>query len=272
MQLLTTGSSPNPRWIIQVEGPSSKDEEVYEHSFAGKVLSSGMESGGSTTEVTKTSPGSSPQGSDAGSSDSRGRIKRTKKQADGTLHVETKQGAGDELTHNASAEGDNLAVEAVADTDNTAMSQAIDSKRSSPAHSDISAAALARLSARETRRNRRQATAPVKPVVVSINHPVTAAVANINRKRKLSGAAKLAVKKKREREEDCVKIKFLTGTLLLYRGPLRRAEFVRRVWRVGSELASMTAKVKGIIPWKLRYDAINDAESNLLENYWVSEL
>jgi hypothetical protein len=79
------------------------------------------------------------------------------------------------------------------------------------------------------------------------------------RKRKLTGAAKLSVETKRERElktdkkstnassqatsakqqqqqqlhpkepEECVKVKFLTGTLYLYRGKRRRAEFVRRV-------------------------------------------
>lgn len=92
-------------------------------------------------------------------------------------------------------------------------------KRASPTQSDVSSTTAARLSAREARVRRRQQAPKV----------VAARKGTSNKSKKLSGAAKQAVKRKKEKEEDCVKIKFLTGTLYLYRGERRRAEFVRRV-------------------------------------------
>ena len=86
----------------------------------------------------------------------------------------------------------------------------------------------ARVSARETRTRRRQAmmedVTATEPYEQTISKPMASG------KRKLTGAALLAHKNKRQRkDENCVTVKFLTGTLYLYRGPQRRAEFVRRV-------------------------------------------
>jgi hypothetical protein len=38
-QLLTEGTSPNPRWLVKFDNKDMKDEEVYEHVFGRKVLS-----------------------------------------------------------------------------------------------------------------------------------------------------------------------------------------------------------------------------------------
>lgn len=65
------------------------------------------------------------------------------------------------------------------------------------------------VSAREARSRRRQ-TADTKKRKNNKNSVVTAA-------------------KRQRTEEECVKVKLLTGTLLLYRGRNPRAEFVRRV-------------------------------------------
>ena len=41
-QLLTEGSSPNPRWLVKFDGQHHKHEEMYERSF-GKLLSQAEE-------------------------------------------------------------------------------------------------------------------------------------------------------------------------------------------------------------------------------------
>lgn len=91
-----------------------------------------------------------------------------------------------------------------------------------------SAKEKARVSARETRTRRRQAM--MEDVTAAEPYEQAASKLTASGKRKLTGAALLAHKNKRQRnDENCVTVKFLTGTLYLYRGPQRRAEFVRRV-------------------------------------------
>ena len=87
----------------------------------------------------------------------------------------------------------------------------------------------ARVSAREARTRRRQAMME-DATVAEPQQQQMARKPSASGKRKLTGAALLAQKNKRQRnDENCVTVKFLTGTLYLYRGPQRRAEFVRRV-------------------------------------------
>ena len=79
------------------------------------------------------------------------------------------------------------------------------------------------VSAREARSRRRQSIIDDVKVKVVPRKPTKQMS-----KRKLAGAAAQARKSKRQRyDKNCVAIKFLTGTLYLYRGPQRRAEFVR---------------------------------------------
>ena len=83
------------------------------------------------------------------------------------------------------------------------------------------------VSAREQRSQRRQAmidefgTALVSPP----SHPQSG-----SGKRKNNGKTSKSKRPRHEEDGKCLKIKLLTGTLYLYRGPRnRRAEFVRRV-------------------------------------------
>jgi hypothetical protein len=82
-----------------------------------------------------------------------------------------------------------------------------------------------KVSAREQRSARRQAVVDEFGTIVSPpSHPTHGG------KRKHNGKSSKS-KRSRQDEDDanCLKIKLLTGTLYLYRGRHRRAEFVRRV-------------------------------------------
>lgn len=227
-QLLTTGSSPNPRWLVRYENQPYKNQEVYEHTFLGKV----------TTEPEETeskSRGNSPPLSDAGSTESRGRAKRGKKPPPKESSDTEKAGVAAEKP---AAETDERPPpeEPADDSPNGGAPRrgagSPAAQQQSDASSSISAAA-ARLSAREARIRRRQALAAEQRA----EGPPSAAAGggggngggNRNKRKKPSGGAAGGGRKKQKSNEDCVKIKLLTGTLYLYRGPRRRAEFVRRV-------------------------------------------
>lgn len=88
----------------------------------------------------------------------------------------------------------------------------------SPTASDDSSAGSKGVSARETRSRRRQ---------VKVDNE--AEVVHNTRKRSRAPLATQQNNKKMHNNEDVVVVKLLTGTLYLYRGAHRRAEFVRRV-------------------------------------------
>lgn len=102
----------------------------------------------------------------------------------------------------------------------TAEESGSDSSLKDTTSAAAKAKAAARASAREQRSLRRQAHVgpeigilPPPPPVVKRSAP-TLNLPNNN--------------KKSRKEEEVVKVPMLTGTLFLYRGPVRRAEFVRR--------------------------------------------
>jgi hypothetical protein len=240
VQLLTEGTaSPNPRWLIHYVG-NSKDDEVYEHSFLAKV---GMNNEDSTTcqsveqnILDDDSPGIFDQQNSK------------KKKSDNINDV-------DPVVNSDSSFGLKGATKT-----NKASSN---SSRSSNKNSALSTAT------RDVRSRRRGQPLPDKELYEEKQEEsarsddrlsqntgeINALATQQQRKRKLTGAAKMSVETKREREsktaksltntsslsattkpqqhpkeeEECVKIKFLTGTLYLYRGKRRRAEFVRRV-------------------------------------------
>ena len=90
----------------------------------------------------------------------------------------------------------------------------------------------AKVSAREARSRRRQAA--IDEFGVQLHQlGATGTTAN-GGKRKIGGNGGRANNKKQRGgrdggDQECLKIKLLTGTLYLYRGKHRRAEFVRRV-------------------------------------------
>lgn len=156
-QLLTEGTSPNPRWLIKFEGPQ-KDEEVYEHTF-GKVLESAALSDDGVP-LPKKKP-------------------LVKKKSDSSSMEATPTTSEPPLPEKMPTSGD----------------------ESSGTGNDS-----ARVSAREERSRRRQA-------VVVVDDKVKAKV----------------TKRARTDDDPVTKVKLLTGTLYLYRGRQRRAEFVPRI-------------------------------------------
>lgn len=199
-QLLTEGSSPNPRWLVRFQGSSLKDEEVYEHTFTGRAL---VEEGDGGVE---SRGGSNSPPSDTGSSSSRnnGGRRPAKKQKATTN------------SNNSNNHSDAEKADAEGGGDDAGGSQ-----------SDVSSTAAA-ARAREARSRRRQAMIDDGGTALSAAGRSTSnSSSNCSRKRKRTGARKTS--RKGGDDEDCVKIKFLTGTLYLYKGPRRRAEFVRRV-------------------------------------------
>lgn len=121
--------------------------------------------------------------------------------------------------------GDDSRVESKASSKKNPGTQSVDgSNAGSDASSkeETSRSKSDRVTAREARSKRRQAKidVDVKDVVPSADGKRGAPISQGNAKKRQRGEAD---------EEDVVKVKLLTGTLYLYRGPYRRVEFVRRV-------------------------------------------
>ena len=252
VQLLTEGTaSPNPRWLIRhVSG--SKDDEVYEHSFIGKVGVNNEET--STSQLTEHnvvdeySPAVSDQ--QQFNESSMENVRAMKKRKSENIND----------------------IEPVANSDSS-----VGRKGTTKGSRSSNKTTALSTTTREVRSRRRGQSSPDTELYEEkqdgtgrsdegLSHTgensVTSSQQQLQqqqqRKRKLTGAAKLSVETKREREsktdkkstnassqatsakqqqqqlhpkepEECVKVKFLTGTLYLYRGKRRRAEFVRRV-------------------------------------------
>ena len=252
VQLLTEGTaSPNPRWLIRYVG-NSKDDEVYEHSFLGKVGVNNDDTATTPSVEQNTVDDVSPVISDqqhvnevAMENPRASKKKKNEQTNDADLVVNSDSSFG--LKGAAKA--------------NKASSI---SSRSSNKNTTLST------TTRDVRSRRRGQPLPDKEFYdekhdesARSDDRLSLSAGDINalsnqqqqRKRKLTGAAKMSVETKREREsktakssshtssfapttkhnntqkeeEECVKIKFLTGTLFLYRGKRRRAEFIRRV-------------------------------------------
>lgn len=216
-QLLTEGTSPNPRWLIKFEGPY-KDEEVYEHTFGAVLEAADDVSSDSPTDSRKSAPRPPSVGNAKKLSAS------TKAISAGANEAEQRSTKG--------AEGNVEAAEDDAET-NKAKKSVSFSNENSPGGSEESSTPMTeaerkKVSAREQRSRRRQAIidehpAPLLPGGAEASVPS-------NGKRRLGLNGKMKNKRSRgEGDDECVKIKFLTGTLYLYRGTNRRAEFVRRI-------------------------------------------
>lgn len=215
-------SSPNPRWLIRFESSTIKDEEVYEHDFVGpsdgkNSPTASDQDASSRRGVTAAARNNKKKSASSSNSDSDTSNNSKKKKVARTTSVDyTKENVSDDSSSAVNKQR----------TANIASSGDV-----SPTQSDdtnLQAQKEARLTAREARSRRRQAAIEDTKAAIA-----NSSDAQPSRKRKLSGAAKQSAKNKREKQqnqEDCVKIKLLTGTLYLYRGQNRRAEFIRRVW------------------------------------------
>lgn len=203
-QLLTETSSPNPRWLIKFDGLSLRDEEVNENTFSKP-----------------SSPYSDNSSSDRESSDRRGHGRR-----------------GNSGTSSEGEMGDDHAI-TYATRNNSSSGNNRNGRRNHRHHSpnqpsdesetggESAARRAARTSAREARSKRRQAK--IDDEAVSGGPPANkrrAPPPNRNNRNKQSRANHSSYN---DDAEGVVKVKLLTGTLYLYQGLHRRAEFVHHV-------------------------------------------
>jgi hypothetical protein len=188
---LSEGPTANPRWLVAFDDePSWKDEELYE-KFFGKTLT--------TTEAAPPPKLSQPRNK----ADSL--RKKTAKPNNGSIKTSSSSEAEE------SRSGRKKSV-TFTDTTSPNLSEADSSPKDSESKSDL-------VSAREQRSLRRQAKVEEEIVhqhkIDPRKRPVPVPAVGIDQKR-LRG------------DEEVIKVPMLTGTLYLYRGPVRRAEFVRR--------------------------------------------
>jgi hypothetical protein len=183
---------------VTFEDPSQKDEELYEKDF-GKVLVPAAE------EPEKPAAPSSRRVRSSGSSSSNSNVSSVPKKIASSEEGDT--------------EGEKKKTKSVTFSD-----------METPAQSDDSSSQDKNVSAREKRSLRRQAKIEDEVPVSGPN--VTGIAANINNNKKRLPVKGIGGNGKRIKTEingeEVVKVKMLTGTLYLYRGLNRRAEFVRR--------------------------------------------
>jgi hypothetical protein len=209
--LLTEGVTPNPRWLVTFDEQPHKDEELYEKAF-GKLLKAANE------EVEKPMGGSAP-------------TRRIRPALSTTPVPSPSNSKKTSRNSGSSEEGADPSPEKIK---NKAV---VFSDGGSPPHSDDSSAAHDRkVSTREQRSRRRQAKIDVDPVT-SIELSQGAGLEQLppsttiikKRQRPPPVNCKNTKRTKTDDSQEVVKVNLLTGTLYLYRGLNRRAEFVRRI-------------------------------------------
>ena len=253
VQLLTEGTaSPNPRWLIRYNS-NSKDDEVYEHSFLGKVGLNGDEASASQSPDQNVMDDDGPAISDQqqlieAATENPRALK--KKKSDITNDIEPVVNSDSSVGRKGAVKADKaFSAPSRVSTKNNSLSTSTREGRSRRRGQPLMEKDVHEEKFDETARiNERSPQNTAENIALSSQQQQ-------QKKRKLTGAAKMSVETKREREsktaksstntsslatttkqqhhqkeeEECVKIKFLTGTLYLYRGKRRRAEFVRRV-------------------------------------------
>lgn len=219
-QLLTEGTSPNPRWLIKFDGQPYKDEEVYEHTF-GKLLIAADDEPDPAQDLAAPPPRRSKSTSSS-SNNNNNSGKKSPVPKENTLTTTTPAVPDSEQPNSPAtgAGGDD-------DSDKKKSSPSV-SNENSPTASDESgtdANGKKKSSAREARSNRRQEMIDESGGVLASAVPAF----NSNKRRMNAVAQSKSKKRARDGDEQVVKVKLLTGTLYLYRGQHRRAEFIRRV-------------------------------------------
>mmetsp|Transcript_15602 Transcript_15602/g.23633 ORF Transcript_15602/g.23633 Transcript_15602/m.23633 type:complete len:234 (+) Transcript_15602:46-747(+) len=192
---LTEGVSPNPRWLVTFDDQSHKDEELYEKAL-GKVLKHGSDGSEKTFNVSRRAR---PLPSSHGAS-------RRESRNSGS----SEEGEAEKKKKNKSV--------SFSDAD-------------TPAQSDDSSSNAKKASAREQRSLRRQAKIDEEVVFTVQSGGSRSGKRRLPSSRNSGGNINNSNKRAKGEEgnEEVVKVKLLTGTLYLYRGLHRRAEFIRRV-------------------------------------------
>jgi hypothetical protein len=204
------GVTPNPRWLVTFDDHPHKDEELYEKAF-GELIKAAEEDGApavlvqaprrvrtsissSSSVQSKKTSRSSVSSEDGDKPDDKGSYERSEKKKENKSVSFSDVGASTETRPEAPS----------------------------------SYVPVVRQAAREQRSLRRQAKidSDVNPALVAA--PVSVE-SDLSKKRRIPPPKQNAKRIKSDDGEEVVKVNLLTGTLYLYRGLHRRAEFVRRV-------------------------------------------
>mmetsp|Transcript_21973 Transcript_21973/g.32454 ORF Transcript_21973/g.32454 Transcript_21973/m.32454 type:complete len:232 (+) Transcript_21973:88-783(+) len=192
VQKLTESPASNPRWLVAFDdNPAWKNEELYEKDL-GKQLPKSRD-----TPVLKSA-----------------RF-RNRSRSNPTRRRNGKSGSNSKTSSSSEAEETRSTLNAkkkvVTFTNDSADASEVDQPSE-----------MGKSSAREQRSLRRQAKVEEEVVL----HPSTQS--SLTKRPRAPISTPGSVSKKSRTEQEVVKVPLLTGTLYLYRGPVRRAEFVRR--------------------------------------------
>ncbi len=238
---LTEETSPNPRWLVKFDGQTYKDEEVYERSF-GKLLHS-------VEDDDALTPPLPPAGSSRRAPALTTNTKLSSGNARTKVVVATATtGKDSNKSVNGTSSEENNEADKSPDqkTNKNGNGQKTVSFSESPVASDDSSALEegnggsggrrgrgGKISAREARSLRRQAKIDDRDAVSAVMAvtQATSGIIGLSTKRRLppKGGHHKSKRPRVEGHEEVIKVKMLTGTLYLYRGLHRRAEFIRRV-------------------------------------------
>jgi hypothetical protein len=231
-QLLTEGTSPNPRWLIKFDGQPYKDEEVYEQTFGKLLIAADDEPESLPTEPVPPRRQSSGKSTSSSTSSSTSISTEADKKISATTKTDEAL-AGQVLL---AKDGDDGSKDAADKKDKKSVTF---SNENSPIGSDEESSTQetgtegGNVSARESRSLRRQTMIDESDGVLAWTGGTGNLTVGGKRRPPPGGSnGKNGSKSKRPRQEgddSVVKVKLLTGTLYLYRGRNRRAEFIRRV-------------------------------------------
>lgn len=216
---LTEGPTANPRWLVAFDDEGYRDEELYEHSF----VKAGSDEAAMATSPKRDSPSPTEMNN---KNTSRHRSSKTttssRNSSSGSLgSVSDQDGAG--------SEDRKMRNKKTVTFSEGSPVPSVPSDSSSPAtHAVNKVVKQSKVSAREERSRRRQAMIHQEAQL--------SGVVGVKRVRSHSSSShhKGSNKKARANEvtddedDEVVKIVMKTGTLFLYRGLHRRAEFVRK--------------------------------------------
>lgn len=200
-QLLTEGTSPNPRWLIKFDGVSHKDEEMYERSF-GKLIASADDDDEPVSNRSRSPPTTNQNKSSTRLGDNR----KGSKSASSSSDDEPKKAKASGATKTAKPKDSNDGSDGDSSSPETSGGRKMSAKD--------------RVSAREARSRRRQA---------QIDQDVPPGLVDPAGGQRRAPQPSNPKKRQRGNDGDVVKVKLLTGTLFIYKGLNRRAEFIRRV-------------------------------------------
>jgi hypothetical protein len=212
LQKLSEGKTANPRWLVTfLDEHSWKDEELYEAVF-GKHWSKDLD------EQSKTSRNHSRSQNTGMSNGTRKKSNKSSSAGMAASNVSTISSSPTsdaEVSQTSSSTNKKKSVSFIESSlrNNEVVAPSRDEHRSSP-----------RSSTREQRSKRRQSHVMEKVEIKSLSK------APPNHKRPaLTSSRSGSDSKKVRRDEEVVKIPMRTGTLYLYRGLVRRAEFIRHI-------------------------------------------